>query len=243
MTITVAPTQRDANTALRAFVLSLLPGIECIRGQVNRVPEPRVPDFVVTWPIIRGRVATNVDSYDDCRFTASIAGTVMSVSNVSFGIIEVGARVFGSGLSGTVLVTGTLSGTGGTGTYSVSPAQALSSRVLATGVMNSAQSTELTIQMDVHGPASADNAQILSTMLRDDYANLAFQRAGFPNVTTLYASDPRQVPFINAESQYEDRWIVEAHLHVYAIVSDIPQEFMDQAVIDPIILSDALPLE
>jgi len=239
MTITVAPTQRDALTALRALVLSVIPGIECIRGQVNRVPEPRSPDFIVMWPIMRARAATNVVSYADCRFTASIAGTVMDVTNVSFGTIEAGAKLLGSGLSGTAVVTGTLSGTGGVGTYSVSPTQTLSSQVLATGVMNIGQSTELTVQLDVHGPASAENAQILTTLLRDDYANLLFARTGFPDVTALYTDDPRQVPFINAESQYEDRWVVDSHLHLDAVVQDIPQEFMDEIIVTTVEVDDS----
>ena len=34
-----------------------------IRGQVNRVPEPKNNDFIVIWPILRERLDFNVDSW------------------------------------------------------------------------------------------------------------------------------------------------------------------------------------
>jgi hypothetical protein len=44
----------------------------------------------------------------------------------------------------------------------------------------------------------------------------------------LHADEAKQIPFVNAEDQYEDRWIVEVDLQVNAVVT-APQEFADAA--------------
>ena len=60
-------------------------------------------------------------------------------------------------------------------------------------------------------------------------------------VVPLYADDPRQMPFINAESQYEWRWVLEAKLQVNQAVQ-IPQQFADSAVVDAISVEAEFPL-
>lgn len=37
--------------------------IPIIRGQVNRVPEPQALDYLVMWPLLRTRLATNMGTY------------------------------------------------------------------------------------------------------------------------------------------------------------------------------------
>jgi len=96
------------------------------------------------------------------------------------------------------------------------------------------------IQLDVHGPASYGNAQRLSTLIRDDYCSLFFQRAGYPGISPIDADEPRQIPFINAESQYETRWIVDTSLDVEFTVADIPQEFADTVEVTTV-EADILP--
>ena len=52
MIIGPVPAQTDVFTALRSFLLGVLPnGVEVIKGQVNRVAEPQGSDFVVFWPL------------------------------------------------------------------------------------------------------------------------------------------------------------------------------------------------
>jgi hypothetical protein len=75
------------------------------------------------------------------------------------------------------------------------------------------QAAELVMQIDVHGPASYSNVGIISTLFRSSYA-VDFFKSLSDVVAPLYADDPRQMPFITAEQQYEDRWIVEAHMQV-----------------------------
>lgn len=89
---------------------------------------------------------------------------------------------------------------------------------LTDGAQATEQSTQVTIQIDVHGPDSADNAQIISTMLRDSYACDQFAASGYP-VQPLYASDPRQLVFMDGEQQQEMRWSVDAVLQANPVVS------------------------
>jgi hypothetical protein len=159
MPVTLSQIEDAVLTVLRTFLLGVLPlGIEVVRGQNNRTPEPLGPDFIVMTPTLRGRLSTNVSTYQQT------AGT---------------------------------------------------RRVLAP--------TQLTIQLDVHGPNGADNAQVVSTLLRDFAACTAFKAAGIDAVP-LYAGDPRQIPFINGEAQFEDRWIVDAVLQVNPAAT-VPQDF------------------
>lgn len=77
MAVTISLTERSALTVLRSFLLSVVPGgdsipatFECVRGQVNRVPEPKSDDFVVMTPLLRTRLDTNQTVYaDDTPFS------------------------------------------------------------------------------------------------------------------------------------------------------------------------------
>lgn len=237
MSLIVTPSQSDIQIALKGFLQSVLPpGVNAIAGQQNRVPEPKESDFVVFWPIMRKRIATNIDTFADCEFTASIvSGTtlvVMAVGTNNGVALRDGAQIFGSTvIPGTVIVTQLTGTTGGVGTYRVSPSQAAASQTMSGGGATYTQQTEVTFQMDVHGKdlgTSSDMAQTISTMLRDAYGVQTIQAIN-PNVIPLYAGDPRQVPFINAEEQYETRWTVDAILQANQTVSGAPAQFADSA--------------
>lgn len=232
MTISLTPSEDDAAKALRLFLVNVLPaGIEVFRGQVNRVATPKAANFVVLWPVRRERLETNVDQFVDTKIIASIAGNVMTVTDVDYGRLKAGSVLFGTGVVLGTQVISQLSGSaGGTGTYQVSGTQAMISSILAAGVLNAMQPTELTFQVDVHGPSSGDNSSRITAMLLDDYGFSIFKRQGL-GVFPLTAENKGQVPFINAENQYEDRYIVEACLQINATVNDIPQEFFDKIVI------------
>jgi hypothetical protein len=85
---------------------------------------------------------------------------------------------------------------------------------------------KFTVQIDVHGPSSGDNAATIVTALRDDWA-VDFFAAMHPEVAPLYADDARQMAFISGEKQYENRWIVEAQIEVNSAVR-LPQQFADK---------------
>ncbi len=113
------------------------------------------------------------------------------------------------------------------------------------------QSTEVLMQCDVHGPNASDNAEIIVTMLRDTYATDFFLNQPtlvptlipipIPGITPLHADDPKQVPFQNAESQWEYRWVVEVNLQVDQVVSNVPQQFATAANVTSINVDKTFP--
>jgi hypothetical protein len=227
MSASLSLTESQTLTALRSFLLSVLPAdIEVIQGQDNRVAEPVSSDFVTMTPILRSRLSTNVDTYQDCAFTGSINGNTLAVTEMSIGTIEVGATLFGAGIAAGTSITAFGTGTGGVGTYTVSPSQTVASEVMACGNKSMLQATRVTVQLDVHGPNSADNSQIITTTFRDDYAVSAFQSSGF-DVFPLYADDAHQMPFVNGEQQIENRWVIDCVMQCNPIVT-VPQQFADQ---------------
>jgi hypothetical protein len=231
MSFVPSPNQSGVETALRLFLLGVLPtGIEIIAGQDNRVSEPIGADFVVMTPIRRRRIETNVDTFGDCVFTGSISGTILTAGPPSWGTIVVGNLLWGPNVALPSTITGLGTGTGGAGTYIVSSSQSVASQIMACGVQYDLQPTEITVQLDVHGPNSADNAETISTLFRDDFGYQQFLASGY-NVWPLDADDPRQIPFLNAEQQYETRWIVEAKLQANQIVNP-PQQYMSQVDVD-----------
>lgn len=166
--MTPSLTLTDAFTALRAFLVSILPAqTEIVQGQANRVPMPQRGDFVVMTPV---------------RFE-QMAQTVHEV------------------------------------TPPTAPAPAL-------GTDEIARSMALHIQIDVYGPVSADNATVITTLLRDSYGAEAFTGTG---LNPLYAEDPFQMPLIAGEQQWIQRWTIRAALHGHFAVT-VPQGFADTLI-------------
>ena len=230
-------TEYDIFVALRAFIMGAVPGIDVVRGLVNRVPEPQADNFIVITPIMRERLEWNTDSYADVETlalttltapvpwlnnaaapipwlnnaagcpigtvlhdsTLAASGAVLSVSGMNVTLGSIGGRYF---TAGDVIA--------GVGTVVD----------VAFGGRSIMQPTKLTLQMDAHGPLSADNAQLLTTLLRDQYAVDALA----PTCAPLYASDPSQLPFINGEDQVEERWSVDAVLQANIVVV-VPVQF------------------
>lgn len=84
------------------------------------------------------------------------------------------------------------------------------------------QPVQCVMQLDVHGPQAANNAVVISTIFRSSYA-VDFFSANSPGIAPLFADDPRQMPFVTAAQQYEDRYIVEANLQVNQTVTATAQ--------------------
>ena len=201
------------------------------RTQQNRVAEMSAPNFAMMTPVDRGRLSTNVDTYDDCQFVASIAGAQMTVTSVAFGKVTAGRRVYGVGVSdGTTIVSGPADG--GPGVYVVSPEQTVASRVMAAGVENIATPTRYDVQVDFYGAESADKATVFAQVFRDEYGCTIF--AGLPGgLSPLYTSDPRQVQFVAEEQQYQGRWTLTVSMQADSVVT-VPKEFADRIEIDRI---------
>lgn len=236
-------TQEAVETALGDLLKAILPaGVEIVVGQTNRVPSPE-DNYVTFWPLRRPRLGTNYETPIDTKFTASMtpidANTAtMAVTAIATGSIEPSNQVFGVGVAdSTVVVSQTSGGVGGIGNYVVSPAQTVASTTMSAGVLEIAQSTEVVYQIDVHGPNSADNAQVISTVSRSEFA--VNQMAG-TGVTPLFADDPNQAAFMTAASQYEDRWTVDIHLQITPTIST-PQQFSDSIALTVVDVDVAFP--
>lgn len=231
MPTNISLTETQILTVLRAFLLDLLPTrTEVVRGQTNRVPEPQGADFVVMTPILRERLATNQTNYRDAALVGSATGQTLTVTAVDFGQVVIGAPLYGPGIPAGIYVSSFGTGTGGVGTYNLSaPVMPVSGDLFA-GTGQGMQATRVTVQIDVHGPLSADNAQRISTLLRDEYACRFFadQRS---DVAPLYASEPRQAPFLNGEKQIETRWTLDAVLQANPVVTS-PQQFAGEVTVN-----------
>jgi len=220
-------TEAQALTALRSFLTAILPtDVVVIRGQANRTPEPKAVNFVVITPLFRERLSTNVDNYIDAVFTGSIAGNVLTITAVGYGSLVVGSQILGVNVAANTLVLAINSGSGGIGTYTLNNSQTVNSQKLAAGVMTLLQAVKMTVQMDSHGPASADNAHLITTLFRDAVGVVLFKISGF-EVAPLYTTDPKQIPFINGELQVENRWTVDAVMQCNPLIT-LSQDFADQ---------------
>lgn len=234
MSFAPIPSQYDTFVVLRAFLLAILPsGIEVVRAQENSVSEPVGPDFVVLTPLTRERISLDVTTYADCAFVGSAAGTTLTVSSVRLGSVHPGAILLGTGIPVGTAIGAQITGTpGGSGTYAIAPAlpSFVPTSNLASGAALILQPIRLTIQIDVHGPASGDNAATITTLFRSDYAGLWFVRQGYTSIAPLYCGEPRQMSFTNAEENYEDRWSIDTVLQVNQVVSP-SQDFADNAIV------------
>lgn len=221
-------------------------GVTVVAGQQNRAAEPANPYFVVFTPIGFERIETNFDAWADVQFQGSISGDVLTVATVAFGQVLPNATVFGTGVAANTAVLRQISGTpGGPGTYSVSgPSQTAPTQTMASGAIEITQGGILTVQTDFHSPdtLAGDFAQTVSTLLRDEYGTSFFANLDPPlnGVTPLYADDPTQRPFQNAEALWEWRWSLDVKLQVNQIVS-VPQEFFTATEVVPVSVEVEFP--
>ena len=81
------------------------------------------------------------------------SGTTLNVTAVNSGVIFIGQRITGTGVSSNTEVTGFLSGSGGTGTYTVNNTQLVSGGTTITGAAGAVATT----------PASGDNSVNIAT--------------------------------------------------------------------------------
>lgn len=225
-------TEKQALIALRTVLLGMVPpGVEVIRAQVNRVPEPLGPDFVIYTLLRRHRLSTNVDTDIDTAITGAItAGTMNVTALTADSVLLPGYGVTGPAVQPDSYIVAQIDGTpGGIGDYTVTPTQTALGPLYA-GTHGMLQPVNLVLQLDIHGPASGDTIQSVSTFARDEAGTIALDDLGL-NLQTLYTTDPTQATFINAESQFEDRWVCEWHVQCNFTLT-VLQQFADQVVVD-----------
>lgn len=216
-------------------------GLEVVKGQVSRVPEPSSDSYVVMTPVRRERIETDIDEFTDALFTGSIAGDQMTITDVVRGALLVGSFIFGVDVLDSSKVIAFGSGAGDIGTYTLNKAQTLDARPLSAGTKNVLQPVDLVVQIDVHGSLASDMSQRITTLFRNEFAT-SFFADNSTGLTPLYADDmPKQVPFLNAEDEFEDRWTFEVHIEMDACVG-VPQQFADEAKVQIINVEAAYPL-
>ena len=113
---------RDATT--NTFKLSAVPGSAALNTSGSQSG-------------VHTAIATRHDVYEALQgaaiTTASIATTVLTVTAVTRGVLAIGMTLSGTGVTVGTTITAMVTGTGGTGTYTVSASQTVSSTVI-TGV-------------------------------------------------------------------------------------------------------------
>jgi hypothetical protein len=88
------------------------------------------------------------------------------------------------------------------------------------------RSTSFTYQLDVYGPCAADNAQIASTLLRDDHGCTFLKPYG---LAPLYCDDGQQMPLVTGEQQFLNRWMMRGVLQANVAVT-VPMQFADTLI-------------
>lgn len=238
---TLSLTEIQVFTALRSFLLTaLLPNTSVIKAQVNRVPEPAVADFVLMTPLRQDRLETNETTYFDNILTGAITGTTLTISAIARAAspLAAGMLLIDSGYPAmslapnTVIVAQLTGPAGGIGTYTISPTQTVAQETMYAGVRADLAATRLTVQLDIHGPASGNNTRIIDTLFRSEVGTQAFADTGVA-VAPLYCNDARQMPFVNDQQQYEDRWVMEACFQINAVIGT-PIQFAQTVTVDVI---------
>lgn len=97
---------------------------------------------------------------------------------------------------------------------------------------------DYSIQIDCYGPLSSDWAAIISATWRDDYAVNKMA----PTCAPLYADDPKQLPIVDGEANFEQRWMLNAVLQYNPVVT-VPQDFFDNASVEFINVTVEYPPE
>jgi len=128
--------------------------------------------------------------------TGSIAGSVLTISALTSGVLTIGQAVGGAGVRANTVVTGVLTGKGGVGTYVVTPAQTLASttiygtpvitmdtprRVLFTAVGNESGNTFTLVGTDYNGTA-------ITEIFTGPNATAAYTNMDFKTVTSISIS-------------------------------------------------------
>ena len=104
-------------------------------------------------------------------------------------------------------------------------------------VINIAEPVSIGMQLDFHGADSTDNAQVFATLFRSAYACDFMAGTG---VSPDYCTDGQQMPFLNGEDQWEDRWVLNAVMDC-VIAINAPQQFANTLTVDVVSVDAAYP--
>lgn len=85
------------------------------------------------------------------------------------------------------------------------------------------------IQVDIYGDNAGDRAVALETVFRSTYGYDTITNID-ARVAPLYSSDAIQAPMINAEDQWQERYIITLSLQVHVTIT-LQQDYFDHAEI------------
>ncbi|WP_437609678.1 phage neck terminator protein [Erwinia sp. V71] len=83
------------------------------------------------------------------------------------------------------------------------------------------------IQIDIYGDDAGGRAIALETVFRTAYAYDAI-KAIDSRLAPLYSTEAIQAPMINAENQWQERYMLTVSLQAH-ITIDVPQDYFDKA--------------
>ncbi|MFT9441037.1 MAG: hypothetical protein ABF593_04660 [Acetobacter papayae] len=85
------------------------------------------------------------------------------------------------------------------------------------------EQVQVTMQINLFGPASSNQMQMVTALWRDMQAVDFFRASGIP-IAPLTTSTTRQIGFTTGERQYDDLWTVDLTMQV-TLTALLPQEF------------------
>lgn len=244
--VSITPTLQAVYAVLVPFIASTtgVASSNVIQGIQNLAAMP-LPGFIVVQALDRHRLRTNIDTWDDTlQFdgTGSVASgsPALTISAVISGALAVGQPVIMAGVTPGTTISALGSGTGGTGTYTLSAVattnESGASVTVPPGTQTLEEGVEVRVQIDCYGPSACDWANILSATLRDPYGCTALA----PTVTPLYADDARMIPFVDAESQWEEKWVIDARFQVN-FATTVQQQYTDALDLELVDVNVAYP--
>jgi hypothetical protein len=108
------------------------------------------------------------------------------------------------------------------------------------GTETQTQPIQVTVQLDCFGVPADDWVRVIATLFRSEVATAFFAPYYGGNFVPLYNSEPRHLPVINGENQYELRWTIDLYFQCnVAVVA--PMQFMSTAKIGVINVDATYP--
>lgn len=83
------------------------------------------------------------------------------------------------------------------------------------GTVNIMAPTQMTIALDFYGTDAAENAMMVQALFRNAYGETNFPD---PAIKPLYAEDPMQMPLMDGEQNYTQRWRMDAALQINPVI-------------------------
>jgi len=95
------------------------------------------------------------------------------------------------------------------------PVEGYTDPITTIGTKDITAPTQLEIALDFYGTGAAEVALMVQALFRNSYGDEGFTN---PAIKPLYAEDPVQMPLLDAEKNYTQRWMVLAALQINPVI-------------------------